>query len=165
MQSRRFATIEHSKIINLVKEIAAAVFFISYLPSLTTGSDANPDLLPVRCYRLRQEIMAQKFSESFYHSKEWLAVREQILKRDRYVCQHCKLPAQEVHHIIHLTPDNIWDISITLNPSNLISLCSECHKKIHRPDRAAGRRKALGLSEGDCADGFHFDENGQVVPD
>lgn len=109
--------------------------------------------------------MAQKFSELFYQSKEWKQVREFVLMRDRYCCQRCGLPAQEVHHIIHLSPENIWDVKVTLNPQNLVSLCKECHFKEHRRDQAAGRRKALGLSEGDCADGFHFDESGQLVPD
>ncbi len=85
--------------------------------------------------------------------------------RDRYTCQHCGRPAQEVHHIIHLSPENIWDVKVTLNPNNLISLCRSCHFDIHAKDKEAGKRRAHGLSEGDCADGFHFDENGQLVPD
>ena len=109
--------------------------------------------------------MAQKYSKAFYHSKEWEQVRQYVLMRDRYMCQHCGKPAQEVHHKIHISPDNLWDVKVTLNPDNLVSLCKDCHFEEHKQDKAAGKRKSLGLSEGDCADGFHFDENGQVVPD
>lgn len=37
-------------------------------------------------------------------------------------------PAEEVHLKKELTPDNINDISVTVNPDNLISLCGDCHK-------------------------------------
>ena len=109
--------------------------------------------------------MAREFSSAFYHSKEWKKVRKFVLMRDRYVCQKCGKPAQEVHHIIHLTPENIWNPQIALNPSNLVSLCRDDHFKIHEQDKAAGNRKKHGLSVGDCADGYHFDETGQLIPD
>ena len=100
--------------------------------------------------------MARPFARSFYDSKEWERVRAYCLMRDRYCCQHCGLPAQEVHHIIHLSPDNIWDPQISLNPDNLVSLCRDCHFEQHREDANKGA---------DCADGFVFDEFGQLVPD
>lgn len=58
------------------------------------------------------------------------------MKRDAYVCVDCmkknKLTAaEEVHHITELTPENITDPAITLNPNNLVSLCRECHKERH----------------------------------
>lgn len=58
------------------------------------------------------------------------------MARDAWLCQDCLkrgryTPAEEVHHIRELTPDNINDPSITLNPDNLVSLCRECHKQRH----------------------------------
>lgn len=58
------------------------------------------------------------------------------MKRDAYLCQDCLKrgmykPAEEVHHITPLTPENINDESITLNMDNLISLCKDCHAKRH----------------------------------
>lgn len=58
------------------------------------------------------------------------------MHRDAFLCQDCLAngrytPAEEVHHIIELTPENITDQSISLNPGNLISLCRECHKVRH----------------------------------
>ena len=99
--------------------------------------------------------MAQPWAESFYHSPEWARVREYVRMRDRFTCQKCGRPMQEVHHKIHLTRENIWDPKITLNPDNLISLCRDCHMKQHAED------------DGRCAAGagFHFDESGQLVPD
>lgn len=79
--------------------------------------------------------MAQEFSKSFYNSKQWRQTREYILKRDCYLCVMCGNAAEEVHHKIHLTPSNINNPMITLHESNLISLCGDCHKRIHSADK------------------------------
>lgn len=52
-----------------------------------------------------------------------------ILARDNYTCQHCKGKSKDsklhVHHIIFRSNGGSDD------ESNLICLCSECHKKLH----------------------------------
>lgn len=103
--------------------------------------------------------MAQEFAKAFYNSKEWQNVREGILMRDNYLCKKCGNPATQVHHIRHITPSNIGDVSITLNAENLIALCDDCHKDIHKEDAARGR----GAHYGDCSDGFIFDKDGQLI--
>lgn len=103
--------------------------------------------------------MAQKFSKSFYNSKEWEQVRGYVLMRDKFLCTKCGSPAEEVHHIIHLTPANIFDITITLNPKNLTSLCKACHFEEHRGEHAGGRAK----QEQTGANQYEFDENGMLV--
>ena len=109
--------------------------------------------------------MSRKFAEAFYHSTEWKKVREFVLMRDRYKCTRCSSPAEEVHHIIRLSPENIWDPKITLNPDNLISLCKDCHFEEHKVEKVTGSLKAHGKEYGDCREGYHFDENGMLVPD
>lgn len=76
------------------------------------------------------------FAESFYKSKAWEKTRRMIMQRDVMLCQDCLkdgliTPAEEVHHIVELSPDNINDPNITLNPDNLVSLCRRCHAKRH----------------------------------
>lgn len=102
--------------------------------------------------------MAQKYAKAFYDSKEWDKVRQYVLMRDRYKCVICGRPAQEVHHVEHLTPSNIWDVNISLNPANLKSLCRDCHFEQHELDRKRAHHKP------DCAEGYEFDENGMLVP-
>lgn len=109
--------------------------------------------------------MARDFAKAFYKSEEWQNVREGALMRDKYLCQECGAPAEEVHHIIHLTPQNINNPEITLKLSNLKCLCKECHFKIHTQDKVHGIREKHGMSDGDCDNGFHFDEFGFLVPD
>ena len=78
----------------------------------------------------------QPWAKSFYKSKQWQRVRDAAWKRDAGLCVDCfragKItPAEEVHHIIELTPLNIRQPSIALGMDNLVSLCRECHKKRH----------------------------------
>ena len=68
-----------------------------------------------------------------------------------YTCHDCYARASEVHHIEELTDDNIEDYNISLNPDNLMSLCKSCHTK-----RTNGY-------EGDIAEGYTFDDNGEVI--
>ena len=82
--------------------------------------------------------MAREFSKQFYMSREWNKVRMYVLMRDKFKCQKCGRAAQEVHHKKHLTPENILDPYISLNPENLISLCKDCHFEEHRDDKREG---------------------------
>jgi 5-methylcytosine-specific restriction endonuclease McrA len=102
-------------------------------------------------YKDRRKIIGK-----FYKSKEWENVRKYCLMRDNYLCQHCGRPASDVHHIKHLTEDNIWDPSIALNPDNLVSLCWKCHRDEHKADDGMGR-----LSQE--SNPYTFDANGYLV--
>lgn len=71
-----------------------------------------------------------------YNSPKWRRKRQQILKRDNYMCQHCKrygkaVQATTVHHIKHADeyPELAYD------DKNLVSLCEGCHNKQH-PEKA-----------------------------
>lgn len=100
--------------------------------------------------------MAREFAKSFYKSKVWDNVRQYCLMRDSYLCRQCGRPADDVHHIIHLTPENIGDPGIALNPVNLISLCKDCHFQAHRGEHGSGRKSAEAYP-------YEFDENGVLV--
>lgn len=95
--------------------------------------------------------MAKDFAKAFYKSKQWRAAREMALRRDLFTCCDCGGRAEEIHHKIELTPDNINDPAIALGLDNLESLCHNCHTK-----------RTLG--GGGVAEGYAFDESGQVVP-
>lgn len=77
-------------------------------------------------------------------------MRRIVLHRDHYTCADCGGRANEVHHKVELTPDNITDDRIALNPDNLMSLCGDCHKR-------------RTLKHGDVDDGMMFDADGHVV--
>ena len=102
--------------------------------------------------------MAQRFSKPFYNSKAWKDVRELAMIRDKGLCQAegCHAPAEEVHHIIHLTPNNVTDPSVTLNLDNLTCLCRDCHFKQHKGERGKAKNK-------DRLRVVRFDEDGNII--
>ena len=78
----------------------------------------------------------KEYAKRFYKSKAWQKCRAMIWARDRGLCVDCMKrgivkAAEEVHHVIEITPDNIDRPDITLNPDNLVSLCKECHQARH----------------------------------
>lgn len=80
--------------------------------------------------------------DSFYHSSEWQAVRQQVLERDHYICQVCKragriTPATTVHHIVPLR----MDYSRRLDLSNLETICKACHNAEHRERTQSLKKK------------------------
>jgi 5-methylcytosine-specific restriction endonuclease McrA len=95
--------------------------------------------------------MAKEYARKLYNSKQWKALRKEVLHRDRYNCKICYGRAQEVHHIIEVTINNIDDENITLNPNNLMCLCGDCHKRI-----------TIGYT-GAVEDGYIFGDDGQVI--
>ena len=98
--------------------------------------------------------MAKAFSDKFYHSKKWKNIRAFVLQRDFYMCKICKMPnSSTVHHIKELTPMNINDSSISVNPDNLITLCNRCHNLIHDKYKYNEDRKR-----------YTFDAEGNVIP-
>jgi len=108
--------------------------------------------------------MARDFAKKFYQSKEWKKIRDYVMMRDKYLCQVCGRPAEEVHHKIHLTPKNIHDPKIA-ETDNLISLCRDCHFNIHREQHRQkvieGNKKRRETS---VVEGFEFDKDGQLIP-
>ena len=87
----------------------------------------------------------------FYKSDKWKIARAIKIASANGICQECnKNPGTEVHHIIHLTPNNICDPTITVNQENLKLLCNECHNKVHC--RFQGKSK------------YYFDEEGNFLP-
>ena len=107
--------------------------------------------------------MAREFAKAFYNSKEWQKCRDYVLRRDNYLCIRCGNPAEEVHHKKHLTPKNITDANISLNPDNLICLCRDCHFAEHKADKERAvvrankyRKKHRRVTE----NGMYFDDNG-----
>lgn len=99
--------------------------------------------------------MARDFAREFYKSKSWKSLRKAYVESRHGLCERCwakgvASPGEIVHHKIHLSPANINDPEITLNPANLELLCRDCH--------------AIEHSEGDRPlDRVAFDEEGNVV--
>ena len=94
----------------------------------------------------KQDIAIQRF----YRSDAWKIARAIKIANVCGVCEDCGTVGTEVHHIIHLTPENVTDLSIAINQENLKLLCNECHNKAH--GRFEGRRE------------YYFDDEGNLIP-
>ncbi|MCL2521278.1 MAG: HNH endonuclease [Erysipelotrichales bacterium] len=88
--------------------------------------------------------------QNFYNSKAWFNARDYKLQEQNFKCERCGGVAETVHHIIPLTDQNYNDIEIRLGNDNLMAVCKNCHKQIHR--ELDGKRT------------IEFDHNGQLKP-
>lgn len=92
------------------------------------------------------DVSTPKARHRFYGRAAWQAVRQQVLKRDNYECIWCKEKGRvttaktaklEVDHIKELE----YYPELALEPSNLRTLCHECHNIRH--DRHKGNKKTF----------------------
>lgn len=77
-------------------------------------------------------------SARYYNSKWWKTLRNGYI-RNNPLCYMCAIngrstAAEEVHHktpfMTGKTEEERWNL--LLDPDNLISLCKDCHREIHR---------------------------------
>lgn len=74
--------------------------------------------------------------DNFYGSQTWQTFRMLIINERGLRCEYCKqrvLKSSELtlHHDKELTPENVHDANISLNPTNIMVVHHECHNKIH----------------------------------
>lgn len=79
----------------------------------------------------------KEYAKTFYSSKAWQRCRDAYKASVGGLCERCKAkgrlqPAEIVHHVTHINPNNINDPNVTLNPANLMALCRDCHAEVHQ---------------------------------
>lgn len=98
----------------------------------------------------------------FYNSKEWRALRLAIIndrtnKEDGVLyCQHSGKPLIKsydivLHHIKPLTPANVNDASIALNPENIMIVSQASHNEIHSRFGYTTQRKVYYVYGAPCS--------------
>ena len=91
--------------------------------------------------------LSAKTLDAFYKTRLWQKCRGATLERDEYLCQIClgdddPIPADTVHHIIHLRDDP----SRALDDNNLMSVCFDCHNDLH-PEKGFGKKSEKIIPE------------------
>ena len=84
---------------------------------------------------MRETNPQKKLIDKFYASRAWRMTRAWVIDRDKGICQSCGeiiFGEMTVHHEINLTPQNVNDPAISLNPELLKTLCHVCHDKAHK---------------------------------
>lgn len=73
----------------------------------------------------REERFSKVNKKEYMKSQKWATKREQILKRDGYMCVKCLSPDRlEIHHITYKRLGNE-------KSKDLATLCRNCHQKVH----------------------------------
>lgn len=96
----------------------------------------------------------KEYAKGFYKSDAWKRARKIVIARSNGLCERCLAaglhrPGYIVHHKTYITPGNINNTDITLNPDNLEYVCEDCHNKEHKskgPER------------------YRFDSRGNLLP-
>jgi predicted kinase len=75
--------------------------------------------------------------KSFYASEEWVNLRLILINERGNRCEHCKEIVSRSkdligHHKVELTPENVHDRLICLNPELIEIICFDCHNKEHK---------------------------------
>ena len=93
--------------------------------------------------------MSEGIARKFYSCKAWVKCRNAYRDSVYNLCELCGKPGDIVHHKIMLNSTNINNAVVTLDWSNLMFVCKECHNNIHMS--AMARR------------GVAFDREGNIV--
>ncbi|MBP2657291.1 MAG: putative phage protein [Firmicutes bacterium] len=86
--------------------------------------------------------MAQVFSQKLYMSKAWIELRRNLIIERGPICQRCNTLMLDTskligHHTERLTPQNVNDPNVALNPKKIELVCLTCHNQ--EPGHFAGQ--------------------------
>ena len=89
-----------------------------------------------RAFCFEKADSVKEWAERLYKSKAWRACRNGYMEKVGGLCEECLrrglyTPAEIVHHIVEVTPENIDDPKVVLNWGNLEAVCRECHAEKH----------------------------------
>lgn len=105
--------------------------------------------------------MAKEWAKPFYNSSAWKAARERYISERRNadggMCEICgERIGFIVHHCEELTPENVNNPEVALNPELFLYVCKECHDKFEGHFYNFRAKK--------CGKRTEFDKNGQPIP-
>lgn len=91
-------------------------------------------IMIIICFLIKYSISSQDLSyEDLLKTEEWREKRQKILNRDNNKCVYCgKTHNLQVHHKYYSKYPNGFRVYPWNYPDDaLITLCDECHKKVH----------------------------------
>ncbi len=64
---------------------------------------------------------------------EWQRIRDRVLERDGYICQHCGARAVTADHIVGVAAGGSDEMN------NLVASCADCNERRRREQAVAGK--------------------------
>ena len=101
--------------------------------------------------------MSQAWAKKFYNSNQWRTLRQRLIVEAHFLCALCgdsylkDSSLLVAHHINELSPNNVTDPNVALNPRNIQIICRRCHDKIHRRFEFGGSRNVYIVYGSPCA--------------
>src|SRR5690625_3025552 len=85
---------------------------------------------------------------NFYTGRPWVTFRLTLINERGNKCEKCGdiIPKSKDiigHHKVELTPENVHDHNISLNPKLVELLCFDCHNKEHKRFGYQGEKKVF----------------------
>ena len=106
-------------------------FLIKY--SISSQDLSYEDLLKTEEWRKKRQKIQDLSYEDLLKTEEWREKRQKILNRDNNKCVYCgKTHNLQFHHKYYSKYPNGFRVYPWNYPDDaLITLCDECHKKVH----------------------------------
>ena len=106
-------------------------FLIKY--SISSQDLSYEDLLKIEEWSEKRQKIQDLSYEDLLKTEEWKEKRQKILNRDNNKCVYCgKTHNLQVHHKYYSKYPNGFRVYPWNYPDDaLITLCDECHKKVH----------------------------------
>ena len=81
-----------------------------------------------------------RYASMDYLDVRWKKLRDSAMIRDGYVCKMCGgVEDLQVHHTRYIKGGKIWDSPIY----DLVTLCRECHKAVHKLTKPQGKERRI----------------------
>lgn len=87
-----------------------------------------------------RQVIAMSLSD-FYRSSKWQNLvatlkLERVNDKGELICEHCGKPIVKAydciaHHKVYLNENNVDDVTVSLNPENIMLVHHRCHNEIH----------------------------------
>lgn len=90
----------------------------------------------------------KEYAQGFYKGRQWKKVSRLYMESRNYICERCGGNGSICHHKKYITPGNIDNPQVTLNPDNLECLCQDCHNKEHKAKHSRAVFDASGNMTG-----------------
>jgi hypothetical protein len=125
----------------VVSKIGSHKREVSFVRSILPISEIRLETASFDTHKIdNPKVKGWRYQKGFQYG--WSNVKLAVLDRDKHACRICKSGKVrlEVHHILE-KKNGGTDV-----PTNLITLCSDCHSKIHSGELELGKRKATSVT-------------------